>query len=244
MFRFQRTVAIHKIVFLIILIGHVVIASPFRFDEASNDIQDFVIVNVTNCIRSSMIALMHKRIDEYSRPEDALMPSYYDHELGVERRRCLVALKGDRSLSGNKVCYLYLTPRMANVLPRIYISTGGVTGGPWEEGYFPNDKPVPGKMVILTGRQKWMYHPPYKPLSSYRDEFVQLMLLTPEHALDKARIVPNKYHYGHGTVMDFIDNNYKQAKPEELMAKLKIEMAFSIGSRLHKALKEGGMIKP
>ncbi len=59
------------------------------------------------------------------------------------------------------------------------------------------------------------------------DEFVQLMFLTTEHMLDKKRIKPNKHHHGLGTIMDFIDKDYMNDTPEELMAKLKVEKVFS-----------------
>ena len=207
----------------VVVVGMVAMSAPFRFDDSSEDVKDFVVIGITNCIHSSTVALMHRRSDEVLRPEDALMPHYYNFELGFEVRRCLVVLKGEMALSGNKTCYLYETPRRANLLPNLWISCHG----PSSECYFEGGEPPHGKVVWLTGRKRWIYHPPYDPFSSSDDEFVQLMFLTPEHTLDKKRIKPNKYHHGLGTIMDFIDKGYMNNTPEELMAKLKVEKAFS-----------------
>lgn len=198
-------------------------AVPFGFDETTEDVREFVVQSVTNCIRNATIALMHERIDEVLRPEDALMPWYYGPELGFRIRRCVVMLKGEHTLSENEVCYLYETPRQANVLPTQYF----VAGGPTAFCYFDGNRIDMSKAVWLTGRKKWLYDPPYDPYASYMDEFVQLMLLTPEFRLDKSRIKPNKYHYGHGTVVELIGVDYARSEPEELMAKLKIEQVFS-----------------
>ena len=35
-------------------------AVPFRFDDASTEIQGFVVAEITNCLRGAQIALMHE----------------------------------------------------------------------------------------------------------------------------------------------------------------------------------------
>jgi len=204
------------------LIAMGALAEPFKFDVALEDAKEFVVFCITNCIGST-IALMQERPDEFARPEDAFMPWTFDDDLGLSKRRCVVMLKGDVSLNGNKVCYLYDTPRNAHVLPRLMISAGGAS----YEGYFVDDKELPGNFVVLEGRKKWMYHPPYDPFLSYKDEFVQLMLLTPEHSLDKKRIKLGKCRYGKEMVEDAIGKDFMRNSPEELMAKLKVERVFS-----------------
>ena len=77
--------------------------------------------------------------------------------------------------------------------------------------------------VWLEGRNRWMHYPPYDPYQAYKDVCVQLMLLTPEHELDKNRIRLMK----EWTMQTIIGKDYKDQASEELMAKLGVEKVFS-----------------
>ena len=66
---------------------------------------------------------------------------------------------------------------------------------------------------------------PFDP--SDEDDFVKLMLLTPEKELDVSRIEPIKIHHGMGTIVDAIGQDYTNRTSAEITRTLKIESAFS-----------------
>lgn len=207
--------------------GSCAVAAPFRFDEASADVQDYVVIEVTNAIRYATVALVKGPANSNERQENSLISHLARSEIGLMEMPCEEVLKGDVSVGGNKECFFYETPRCANVLPRLSFPTGGVGGGIEMQCYFEDDKIEPGKLVWLTGRKKWMYYPPYDPYQASHDACVQLMLLTPEHKLDKRRIKLNGYSTKEWTIQSVIGKDYKSQTSEELMAKLGVEKVFS-----------------
>ena len=73
----------------------------------------------------------------------------------------------------------------------------------------------------------WKYLPPYDPYQSYMDEFVHLMLLTPETQLDMARLKPDKWHPSEKTLTGILGLGYTNMVSRQAMQKLKVEAAFS-----------------
>ncbi len=215
------------VLFVATLLGGLCVeAAPFRFDEASADVQDYVVIEVTNAIRHATIALV-KGLTNNKRQENSLIPHLARSEIGLMEMSCVEVLKGDVSVGGDKECFFYETPRCANVLPRLCFPTGGVAGGIEKQCYFEDDKMEPGKLVWLSGRKRWMYYPPYDPYQTYKDVHVRLMLLTPEYRLDKRRIELNGYSVKERTIQTIIGKDYKDQTSEELMAKLGVEKVFS-----------------
>lgn len=196
-------------------------AAPFSFESASSNVQSYVVDCLANHIRGASIALMHERIDETSRPEDGLMPWYFCGELGLKERRCVEMLKGDPSVAGYKVCYLYQTPREANLLPRLWDASGIGCG------YFVGGGPGVGRFVPLAGKDRWRFMPPYDPYLSCRDEFVQLMLLTPEKYLDAAYVKPRKHAQGTNTIAHVLGQSPVGMDSDTLMRKLNVVQVFS-----------------
>ena len=213
--------------FIVALLNLCAMAAPFRFGEASTDVQDYVVIEVTNAIRHATVALVKGPVDCNGRLEKSLIPYSPRREMGLMEMSCMEILKGDVSVGGNKECFFYETPRYANLLPRLCFPTGGVAGEIEKQGYFEDDKIEPGKWVWLTGRKRWVYYPPYDPYQTHQDECIKLMLMTPEPKLDKRRIRLNGFSAGQGTILDIIGKDYKNQTSEELMVKLGVEKVFS-----------------
>ena len=200
-------------------------AAPFSYDEAASNVQEFVVIGITNSIRSASIALMHdprNDLDDYYRPP---MLYHIQAELGLEELYCVETLKGVVSTGGYCKCYYYDTPRRAYELPPL----GVVDMADEEDDELDGLWCFDGKKVIrLVGKEKWMYYPPYDPYMSRSDDFVKLMLLTPESQLDFRRI--KLYDPADGwtnTIADIIGRNYANKTPAEIMRKLNIESVFS-----------------
>ncbi len=203
-------------------------AAPFRFDEASADVQDYVVIGVTNAIRCATVALMKGPANSDERLENSLIPYSARREMGLMEMSCVEVLKGDVSGGGDKECFFYETPRCANELPRVcFAMTDGPTVERRSEGYFKDDKMDMRNWVWLEGRNRWMHYPPYDPYQAYKDACVQLMLLTPEHKLDRKRIRLNGFPMKERTIQTIIGKDYKDQTSEELMAKLGVGKVFS-----------------
>lgn len=207
--------------FLVTLSAGTSSAIPFSFDSASSDIQEYVVESITNCIRTASIALMHERTDEALREEDELMPWSVGWELGLRERRCVEMLKGDVSSAGYKICYLYQSPRDAGEMAAFVgdvFSNGKVSGF----RYYKDGKYSCGK-----GKDIWKIFPPYDPFSSYGDEFVQLMFLTPEKELDVGRVRFDKHSHKDGSIVRMLGRDPIGMTSKELMRELHLERAFS-----------------
>lgn len=204
-------------------------AAPFRFDSAPRDVQDFVVLQLANCITNSHLVLVYSPCEQELANCPAIMPYHVRYELGLAETYCVEVLKGDISNGGFKRCYLYETPRRAFALPPLFEIDTVMADGP-QFAYYDQGtpkKPYAGKKVYVSGRMLWRYFPPYDPYRSYRDEFVKLMLLTPEPTLDVTRIKLNKWHCGSSTIADVIGKDYTRRSPAEIMRKLAVETAFS-----------------
>lgn len=94
-------------------------AAPFRFGEASLDVQDYVVIEVTNRLSRSTIALVKGPVDNVKDKRGSLIPYFFCCEMGLKEIRCIEVLKGDVSSGGDKKCYFYETPRYAHELPRV-----------------------------------------------------------------------------------------------------------------------------
>ena len=143
-------------------------ARPFTYASSSADVKEYVVDCITNCICIASVALMHEKVDEC----EEIIPWYICDDLDLISRRCVAVLKGDVSLSGYNVCYLYKTSlNCARERPYLCDSISSRDGS---FGYFQNGKYYKGR-----GKDIWKLDPPYDPFRSYMDEFVQLMFLTP-----------------------------------------------------------------
>ena len=196
-------------------------AVDFTFDSASPDVQEYVIDSITNCVSTASIALMHERTDEALREEDGLMPWPVSWELGLQERRCVEMLKGDASSAGYKVCYLYRSPQDAGeraVFVGDVVSDGRTSGFRYYKG---------GKYYHGRGKDIWKLFPPYDPFSSHGDEFVQLMLLTPERNLDVRCLRPGKSPCETNAIARLLGRDPRGMTSQELMQALHVERAFS-----------------
>ena len=204
-------------------------AVPFRFDDASTEIQEFVVAEITNCLRGAQIALMHEPSHQEDKRHLPLITRALGRELGLHEKYCVEVLKGDVSVGGYRRCYLYETARRAQALPPLF-DVFGLIAPPSSFCYFDEgtrSNPRAGKRVWVTGRMIWKYLPPYDPYQSYMDEFVHLMLLTPETQLDMARLKPNKWHPSEKTLTGILGLGYTNMVSRQAMQKLKVEAAFS-----------------
>lgn len=198
-------------------------ATPFTFDEASSNVQEFVVAKIASVITNATIALMYDSYDDLDEVYEPLMPSYVRFELGLRKLYCAEMLKGDIALSGYKECGCYRTPRRGKRIPQVELFFGGHGNESVRLRYYDR-----GKWVSLTGKEADVFiHPPYDPYSSDEDDFVKLMLLTPEKELDVSRIEPIKIHHGMGTIVDAIGQDYTNRTSAEITRTLKIESAFS-----------------
>ncbi len=206
-------------------------ATPFTFDEASSNVQEFVIVKITNAVTNATIVLSH---DPYKNPGhlyESFMPYYVQFELGLVGMYCAEVLKGDLSVGGYTKCYFYKTPRCSKNVPQIEI-WGSFLDGSFGLRYYER-----GKWVTLSGRDAEMFiNPPYDPYSSEMDDFVKFMIVTAESQLDVGRIELDKWECRQGSVMDLIGLDYTNKTPVEIMRKLNVGTAFS--NRVFR-LKEG-----
>jgi len=204
-------------------------AAPFRFDDASTEIQEFVVTEITNCLKGAQIALMHEPSHQEDERNLPLITRALCRELGLREKYCVEVLKGDVSVGGYRRCYLYETARCAQALPPLFDVFGPIappsTCCYFDEGTRSN--PRAGKCVWVTGRMIWKYLPPYDPYQSYMDEFVHLMLLTPESRLDMARLKPDKWHPSEKTLLGILGSGYTNMVARQAMHKLKVETAFS-----------------
>lgn len=202
------------------------VAEPFTFKDASQEIRDFVIERITNYIDGASIALMHERTDEVSHREDALMHWSIAWELRLKERRCIEMLKGNPEVAGYKVCYLYETPRLAKTLPRLVVRTSERAGDS-DMGYFDGGAPFKGRFIPLTEKNLWKYMPPYDPYLSFQDEFVRLMILTPESELDVKCIRPDKFPCNVTNFITIVGKDYTNQTSAAIMRALHVEAAFS-----------------
>ena len=146
------------------LLDFCAMAAPFRFGEASLDVQDYVVIEVTNRLSRSTIALVKGPVDNVKDKRGSLIPYFFCCEMGLKEIRCIEVLKGDVSSGGDKKCYFYETPRYAHELPRVgFVMTDGQTVELRSEGYFKGDKIDMRNWVWLEGRNRWMHYPPYDP---------------------------------------------------------------------------------
>lgn len=204
-------------------------AAPFRFDDASTEIQEFVVSEITNCLKGAQIALMHEPSNQEDERHLPLITRALCRELGLREKYCVEVLKGDVSVGGYRRCYLYETARLAQALPPLFDVFGPIAP-PSSFCYFDEgtrSNPMAGKRVWVTGRMIWKYLPPYDPYQSYMDEFVHLMLLTPETQLDMARLKPDKWHPSEKTLTGILGLGYTNMVARQAMQKLKVEAAFS-----------------
>lgn len=204
-------------------------AAPFRFDDASTEIQEFVVSEITNCLKGAQIALMHEPSNQEDERHLPLITRALCRELGLREKYCVEVLKGDVSVGGYRRCYLYETARLAQALPPLFDVFGPIAP-PSSFCYFDEgtrSNPMAGKRVWVTGRMIWKYLPPYDPYQSYMDEFVHLMLLTTETQLDMARLKPDKWHPSEKTLTGILGLGYTNMVARQAMQKLKVEAAFS-----------------
>lgn len=204
-------------------------AAPFHFDDASSEIQEFVVAEITNCLKGAQIALMHEPSYQADERHLPLISRALCRELGLREKYCVEVLKGDVSVGGYKRCYLYETARCAGTLPPLF-EVFGLNATPSICCYFDKgtrSNPRAGKRVWVTGRMIWKYLPPYDPYQSYMDEFVHLMLLTPEPRLDMARLKPDKWHSSEKTLTGILGLGYTNMVARQALKKLKVEAAFS-----------------
>ena len=229
--KMNKESCVHVIVFLMVALlgGLCAKAAPFRFDDASMEIQEFVVAEITNCLRGAQIALMHEPSHQEDERHLPLITRALGRELGLHEKYCVEVLKGDVSVGGYRRCYLYETARLAQALPPLFDVFGPIAPTSsfcyFDEGTRSN--PRAGKRVWVTGRMIWKYLPPYDPYQSYMDEFVHLMLLTPETQLDMARLKPDKWHPSEKTLTGILGLGYTNMVSRQAMQKLKVEAAFS-----------------
>ena len=196
-------------------------AEPFSYDAANGDVQEYVVDCLTNSMRNGCsIALMQHREDEVLRPEDHAMTWHMKMGLSLKEWRCVEMLKGDRPTGHYSVFYLYETPRVANELP-LFVSEDRkgetnafsyVVNGRWENG---------------CGKSYWRFSPPYDPFDFGCNEYVELMLLTPEKTLDKNRIRAKGHIVGTNTISRMVRGDTETLSPEEITRRLGLESTFS-----------------
>lgn len=87
------------------LLDFCAMAAPFRFGEASLDVQDYVVIEVTNRLSRSTIALVKGPVDNVKDKQGSLIPYFFCCEMGLKEIRCIEVLKGDVSSGGDKKCY-------------------------------------------------------------------------------------------------------------------------------------------
>lgn len=196
-------------------------AAPFSFDEAASNVQEFVVVKITNAVTNATIALVLDQLYSPENSHEPLIPLCVRSELGLREKLCVETLKGDVSIGGFKKCYFYKSNRdEGRSLFGVYDS---ILCGPVRLRYYDR-----GKWVTLTGRDAELFiDPPYDPYSSHEDDFVKLMLLTPEKQLDVSRIKPTTWFDGTSTIKDAVGKDYTNCTPVQIAHALKIESAFS-----------------
>lgn len=192
-------------------------ARPFTYASSSADVKEYVVDCITNCICIASVALMHEKVDEC----EEIIPWYICNDLDLISRRCVTVLKGDASLSGYKVCYLYKTTlKCARERPYLCDS---ISSGDGRFSYFQDGKYYGGR-----GKDIWKLDPPYDPFSSYMDEFVQLMFLTPIKTVLRRRINLNVNRPDKAkSVRGLIGEDFEDLDSRALMQKLNIENVFS-----------------
>ena len=107
-------------------------ASPWNYDSASEDVKEYIVDSMTNCVGRTDILLLHSRDDDILRVEDYAFPCGYVVALGMDDFRCVDVLMGDTAIGGYTMIYVYEVPRSAR-------TTGGRD--------FPDFEPQPLRNV-------------------------------------------------------------------------------------------------
>lgn len=190
-------------------------ASLLDYGLSSEDVKEYIVDSITNCVLRNDIVLLQRRENEPLRESDKLMPGALGVVLGLQTCRLAEMLKGSRPRGGNGLLYLYRTRRLSNELPSLYTTMGGDC-----RKFYVNE----GRVVPVCGKDLWRYSPPYDPVQ-FEDihEYFELRFLSPVKELKRERI--NSRYYRMEVDKSLWD--YMSISPDVLASKLGVSEAFS-----------------
>ena len=193
-------------------------ASPGRYDAASADVQEYVVDCLAGCVKQASVALTRSvRNGLAGDAVGGIMKHQY--ALGLKSLRCVEMLKGDPTLGTWDEFFYYNVPRR--------------TIGAWDEArelgvngevrYFVDGRDV------TEGKARWVINPPYDPFASvFMEEFFMLVFMTPEHRVDRRRMLPLFFPRESASLAETFQAAQKnKISAEEFVEKINAEAVFS-----------------